>query len=99
MEVRSRQCHDKVSAMCEFDCMMPFPCPIDHPFALADGTKCCKYYNKINNSNVNEDCDGTDFEMTDIDDCCLDVVDCPYGECVDHPAGKGRVCVSVDTDK
>ena len=90
MTVKHEHCHNDRTPMCEFDCSLPFLCPKEHPFAVENGAKCCKYYNKVDDTSIDAACDGSDSQIHDPGVCCPDSVDCQYGECINHPAGKGQ---------
>ena len=57
-------------------------CPESHAYAIADGAKCCKYYDRKTISG-HPVCDGGTIERSDPEECCpgeSNTVLCPNGE-------------------
>ncbi len=87
-ELKWQNCLGTNKAVCFFDCSLAFMCPSSHPFAFNGGSKCCKWYNKIDNTGVDAACDGGNLIPGDDtpEACCPlgEFVECPTGVCVDH---------------
>ena len=87
--IRNTHCWDQYRTICEFDCEVP-TCPVTHPFAVENGAHCCKWYNKINDGNINVACNGNDFGAADPVACCPngESIVCWAGQCANNPAGE-----------
>ena len=53
-------------------------CPSDHPFAISQGKYCCEMPFKINDTNINSNCDGTHLDWKSPKVCCNASVPCLY---------------------
>ena len=47
-------------------------CPSSHPVAYNDGASCCYFYNRINDTTINPDLDGTPLHYLDPEEYCAD---------------------------
>ena len=70
-------------------------CPLAHPFATDNGRTCCKFFNRINDTNLDPKCDGGYLQFDDPVSCCFGqeaCVDAHYG-CEDNPLTDGELAV------
>ena len=75
-------------------------CPTSHPFAFAQGTKCCKYYEEVDDTDLDPACDGGPLGSASPAACCPagESVDCSAGICSDNPSGESMISFLLRTD-
>ena len=80
------------------------PCPGEQPFVIGNKEHCCKHLFKINDTSINEKCNGKMVGYSSPVECCKDdqFVACPKSPCkngepkVDQVGDKVRREVPVD---
>ena len=70
-------------------------CPWDTPFATNNGSSCCGYYERANDTDLNPLCDGTDLQFSDPIECCELVAPCEDMPCVDHAEASRKLGKTV----
>ena len=72
-------------------------CPWDHPFPMAGGLVCCKFYNSLSDTNVHSTCDGSHIGYGHVAECCINAasVPCKGVACQKHPNADGRCIKSI----